>query len=44
MNDINKEVHKGHIDMTKERKELLEKVVAKAFKDNKAVFERLDEI
>jgi len=37
-------VTKGKSSMTKERKELLDKVVAKAFKDNKAVFERLDEI
>lgn len=30
--------------ITKERREILEKVVEKAFKDNKAVFDRLDEI
>jgi hypothetical protein len=30
--------------MTKDRKELLTKVAQKAFKDSKAVFERLDEI
>lgn len=30
--------------MTDERREMLEKVVEKALKDNKAVFERLNEI
>lgn len=43
MNGINKEV-KETKQMTKERKEILEKVVEKAFKENRAVFERLDEI
>lgn len=43
MNDINN-VTKKVSKMTKERQEILEKVVEKAFKDNKAVFERLDEI
>lgn len=43
MNDINTTTEMEH-KMTKERKEILEKVVEKAFKENKAVFERLDEI
>lgn len=43
MNDINNTTKK-EIKMTKERREILEKVVEKAFKDNKVVFDRLDEI
>jgi hypothetical protein len=43
MNDINNTTKK-ETEMTKERREILEKVVEKAFKDNKAVFDRLDEI
>lgn len=43
MNDINNTTKKG-TKMTKERREILEGVVAKAFKENKVVFERLDEI
>lgn len=43
MNEINNTTEK-RTKMTKERREILEKVVQKAFKDNKAVFERLDEI
>jgi len=43
MNDINT-VPKGNKKMTKERKEILEKIAEKAFKNNKAVFDRLNEI
>lgn len=43
MDDINTVTGKMPY-MTKERKEILQKVVEKAFKDNKAVFDRLDEI
>ena len=43
MKDMNN-ITKGKLKMTKDRKEILEKVVEKAFKEHKAVFERLDEI
>lgn len=43
MNAINR-VTKGVSQMTEERRQILEKVVDKALKENKAVFERLNEI
>lgn len=43
MNDINKQRRDGE-KMTKERQEILEKVVDKLLKENKVIFERLNEI
>lgn len=43
MNNINRVTKRGS-QMTKERQQILEKVVEKALKDNKAVFDRLNEI
>lgn len=44
MKRINRHEENGEQGMTKERQEILDKVVAKTLKENKIIFERLNEI
>ncbi len=44
MKRINRLGKEGGEEMTKERQEILDKVVDKLLKENKVIFERLDEI
>ena len=44
MKHINRHGKESELGMTEDRKKILEKVVEKLLKENKVIFERLDEI